>query len=141
LGILRSVAQKNVEIVKGIFRMWERGHFTDTEWADPEIEFSIPGPDPRVHRGIEAMGQAWAEWLDVFDELTIELTEIHEVGDLVVAGQEFHATGRGSRIPVDLPGAATLTLRDGKVIRFAGHITLEDALADAESQDGPAPRT
>ena len=126
------MSQDHVETVRGIFARWERGDFTSTDWADPEIEFSIPGPDPTVHRGIEAMTRAWVEWLRTFEGMRIEATEFREAGDRVVVGQLFHGQGRGSGLPIDgIPGAAVFTLRDGRVVRFAGYTTLEAALEDA----------
>jgi ketosteroid isomerase-like protein len=124
--------QANLEVVKGIFSAWGRGDFSSVEWADPEIEFTIPGPDAHVHRGVEAMGRAWAEWLGAFDEFSVTGEAFHDAGDKVVVEQIFRGKGKGSGIPVDeIPGASVFTLRDGKVIRFEGHITLEAALHSA----------
>jgi ketosteroid isomerase-like protein len=126
------VSAENVEIVKGIFARWERGDFSSVDWADPEIEFTMPGPDPKVHRGIEAMARAWADWLRAFKAFGIEPTEFHDAGDRVVVGQVFRGEGRGSGLPLDdITGACVFTLRDGKVVRFAGYTTIERALADA----------
>jgi ketosteroid isomerase-like protein len=122
----------NVEVVKAIFRGWERGDFSSVDWADEEIEFSIPGPDRHVHRGVESMGRAWAEWLGAFDEFSVTGEEFHDGGDKVVVGQIFRGKGKVSGIPIDeIPGAAVFTLRGGKVTRFEGHTTLEAALASA----------
>jgi ketosteroid isomerase-like protein len=126
------MSEANVEIVKEIFSAWERGDFTSNDWADPEIEFSIPGPDLHVHRGIEAAGRAWAEWLGAFDEFSVAGEEFFDAGDKIVVQQVFRGKGKGSGIPIDeIPGAAVFTLRDGKVTRFQGYVTLEEALASA----------
>jgi ketosteroid isomerase-like protein len=128
-GILTPVSEENVDIVKGIFDAWSRGDFSSPEWADPEIEFSIPGPDSKVHKGIEAAGRAWLEFLSAFSDLSIEAREIRDAGDQVVVHQIFHGQGRGSGIPLgDMPAGALFTLRDGKAIRFQGFVTFEDAL-------------
>jgi ketosteroid isomerase-like protein len=126
------MSKANVEAVKEIFRAWERGDFSSADWAHPEIEFSIPGPDPHVHRGVEAAGRAWAEFLDAFDELSIAGEEYYDGGDVVVVRQLFRGKGKGSGIPInEIPAGAVFTLRDGKVIRFEGHTTIEAALASA----------
>jgi ketosteroid isomerase-like protein len=126
---------ENVEIVKRIFDAWGRGDFTSTDWADPEIEFTIPGPDVDVHRGVEAMGRAWRDWLGVFHEVSIVGQEFRAVGDKVVVSQVFRGKGKGSGVPIDeLPGGAVLTLRDGKVTRFEGHTTFEGALASLDDE-------
>jgi ketosteroid isomerase-like protein len=123
------MSKENVEIVRAIYREWERGDFANTDWADPEIEFSVPGPEAGA-RGIEDMGRAWTEWLRAFRDLKIDAAAFHEVGDKVVVEQNFHGKGRGSGISIDqISGASVFTLRDGKVIRFTGYITIEDALA------------
>ncbi|HEY6770891.1 MAG TPA: nuclear transport factor 2 family protein [Solirubrobacterales bacterium] len=130
------MSQANVDVVKEIFSAWERGDFSSTDWADPEIEFTIPGPDLEVHRGIESMGRAWADWLGVFDELSIRGEVFHDAGDKVVVEQLFRGKGKGSGIPIDeIRGAAVFTLRDGKAIRFEGHVTAEAALASAGLTD------
>jgi ketosteroid isomerase-like protein len=135
-GYSRPVSEANVEVVREIFSAWERGDFSSVDWAHPEIEFTIPGPDPHVHRGVESMGRAWADWLGVFDELSISGEAFHDAGDKVVVEQLFHGKGKGSGIPIDeISGAAVVTLRDGKVIRFEGHITVEAALASAGLAD------
>ena len=126
-----AMSERNVEAVKRIFTAWQRGDFTSTDWADPEIEFSVPGPEPAEH-GIEAMGRAWANWLRAFKGFKVEALAYHEAGDKVVVEQVFRGEGRGSGISLEeISGAATLTLRDGKVIRFTGHTSIEAALADA----------
>jgi ketosteroid isomerase-like protein len=126
------MSEANVEIVKKIYSAWERGDFSSTDWADPEIEFTIPGPDLEVHRGIDSMGRAWADWLGVFDELSIRGESFHDGGDKVVVEQLFRGKGKGSGIPIDeIRGGVVCTMRNGKVTRFEGHTTLEAALASA----------
>jgi ketosteroid isomerase-like protein len=126
------VSEANIQLVKGIFSAWAQGDFSSADWADPQIEFTMPGPDPHVHRGVESMGRAWADWLGAFEDFSISGEAFHDAGDKVVVEQLFRGKGKGSGIPVDeIPGAAVLTLRDGKVTRFEGHTTLEAALASA----------
>jgi ketosteroid isomerase-like protein len=130
------MSEANVELVRSIFSHWECGDFSSVDWADPDVEFTIPGPDSHVHHGVESMARAWAEWLDAFDEFSVVGESFHDAGDKVVVGQIFRGKGKGSGVPIDeMPGATVLTLRDGKVIRFEGYTTLEAALASAGIAD------
>jgi ketosteroid isomerase-like protein len=130
------MSDANLEVVKQIFRDWARGDFSSADWADPQIEFRIPGPDSHVHHGVESMGRAWAEWLDAFDAFSVFAESFRDAGDKVVVEQIFRGKGKGSGVPIDeMPGAAVLTLRDGKVIRFEGYTTLEAALDSAGIAD------
>lgn len=130
------MSEANVEVVRAIFSAWGRGDFSSVDWADPEIEFRIPGPDSHQHRGVDAMGRAWAEWLGAFDEFSVVGEDFHDAGDKVVVQQLFRGKGKGSGIPIDeIPGAAVLTLRDGKVIRFEGYTTIEAARVAAGLED------
>jgi hypothetical protein len=82
------------------------------------------------------VGRAWAEWLGAFDEFSVVGEKFQDAGNRVVVQQIFRGTGKGSRIPIDeIPGAAVLTLRDGKVTRFEGHMTTEAALKSAGIED------
>jgi ketosteroid isomerase-like protein len=130
------VAQDNLEIAKGIFRDWAKGDFSSADWADPDISYSVPGPQPPEH-GIEGMNRSWSEWLQAYRDFRISPISFHHDGDKVVVEQAFHGEGRSSGIPVDqLVGAIIFTFRDGKVVRITGHTNLADALADAGIGEG-----
>jgi ketosteroid isomerase-like protein len=125
------MSEENVEIVKAIFAAWERGDFSSVAWADPEIEYERPGPMGGVARGVEEMGRAFGEWLQAFSNFSVEVREFRDAGDKVVVTQVFRGEGRGSGIPIDeIPGAAVLTLRNGKVVRIVGYTDPDKALGD-----------
>ena len=126
------MSEHDVEIVKGIYAEWERGDFSSNDWAHPEIEYSIPEPSGKTHRGIAEMESAWINWAREWEDLSIRLTEIRDLGDEVLSVHTFHGKGRSSGVPVDeLPGAGIWTFRDGKVLRYRGYTEVETAFADA----------
>jgi hypothetical protein len=85
---------------------------------------------------LQPLGTRRAEWLGAFDEFSVVGEKFHHAGNRVVVQQIFRGTGKGSRIPIDeIPGAAVLTLSDGKVTRFEGHMTMEAALRSAGIED------
>ena len=125
------MSDQTLELVKRIFRNWERGGFSSVEWADPDIAFDVPGTDPEVH-GIDEMRRSWFGFLESYEDLRIEARRLYPAGDTVVVEQAFYGKGRASEIPIDqIMGGAVLTIRGGRVIRFRGYTHLGDALAEA----------
>jgi hypothetical protein len=51
---------ENLDLVRSIYADWERGDFSQVEWADLEIEYTgVDGLLPGTSRGIQAMGAGW----------------------------------------------------------------------------------
>jgi hypothetical protein len=66
----------NVELVRSICEGWERGDFSSTEWAHPEIEFvHADGPDPGSCRGVPAMADAFRRRLSTAQEFRAVVDE------------------------------------------------------------------
>jgi hypothetical protein len=111
-------------LVRSIYAGWERGDFSSTAWADPEIEFVIAdGPDPRRMNGLTA----WADY-------AVRAEQYREIGEgrvLVI----LHATGRGRTSGAELEqayrrGANVFDAAAGKVTRLAIYFDCEHAFAD-----------
>jgi len=115
-----------MEIVRQAYDAWNRGDFDQMlEFADPEIEFRpasvsgvarIPGVDPVYHRP-EGVRRFWETFIDPWEQITVEVEELRDGGDCVVAIARFRAVARDG-LKVDLPSMHVLTFRGSRVIRF-----------------------
>jgi ketosteroid isomerase-like protein len=128
------VAPTNVELVRSLFAAWQRGDFSSTEWADPEIEFVIAdGPDPGTFTGLRGMADAFRVLVSA-DRFQIDSEEYRELDDERVL---VHSrwSGRAKRGGLDMgqlraKGAHLFHVRDGKVARLVFYFGRERALAD-----------
>ena len=84
------MSQENVDAVRGSLDGWNRGDVDAlVEHAHPQIEWysevaqRIEGSET-VYRGLEEMRRYWDEWHSLW-AVTIEVTEIRDLGDTVVA--------------------------------------------------------
>jgi ketosteroid isomerase-like protein len=104
---------------------------------------SLSAPDIVVattvedYRGPEAV-LAWLdEGDDAFDDFTIELLEVEEIGAHVMAVMRQRGRGKLSGAEVDHPFAHVWTLRDGRAIRLQSFANRDDAVRYAQgSEDG-----
>jgi ketosteroid isomerase-like protein len=58
------VASANLDLVRSIYAAWERGDYSSTEWAHPEIEFTFAdGPTPGTWTGPTGLVEGWRDWI------------------------------------------------------------------------------
>ena len=71
-----------------------------------------------VYQGHEGVRQFWRESLSVFGEIDLEVEELIDAGDHVLAVIREHEVGRASGVPVETTHLAVWTLAGGKVIQM-----------------------
>jgi ketosteroid isomerase-like protein len=126
---------ENLDLVRSIYADWERGEFSHTDWADPQIEYVIAdGPDPTRWTGVAAMRQGERTFLKAWEDLRVEGEEYRELDDESVLVL-VQAIGRGKTSGVELGKVGTrpanlFYVRDGKVTRLVLYFDREYALAD-----------
>jgi ketosteroid isomerase-like protein len=91
--------------------------FEGFDSLSPDVEVDVSElPDGRILKGREAVFAYWESLrTDVWRELTMEIEQIAEQGDSVVALVRLSGVGRGSGVPVEMPAAWVATVRDGLV--------------------------
>jgi ketosteroid isomerase-like protein len=118
------MSEENVENARWAYEAWNRRDFDQIlELVDPEIEWTfaegfarLPGVDT-VYHGHEGIRRFWETFIEPWEQITIEVEELRDSGDYVVAFIRFRAVGRDG-LEVDAPFVHVLTIRESKVIRF-----------------------
>jgi ketosteroid isomerase-like protein len=111
------MSKENVEIVRAFYEQFARGDFSALAELGDDFEFvtSPELPDAGAYRGEAALG--WMRtWVESFDQLTMEATEIIDAGDKVVVGLFQRGRPHGSKTAVEGRWWQVVTLQGGDVV-------------------------
>jgi ketosteroid isomerase-like protein len=126
------MSQENVEVVRKIYDAFEAGDIEGLlSWVDPEIEFDLSDrlPDEGLHRGREAYRQFLTRTFELWADFRVEVEDLIDAGDAVVAIIHTTATGRVSGIEIDERVGHVFWLRDDIPCRFKVFSDRNEALA------------
>jgi ketosteroid isomerase-like protein len=140
------VASANLDLVRSLYAAWERGDFTNIDWADPEIEFVIAdGPAAGSWTGLTGMAEGFRELVSAWAQHSIEPQEYHELdSETVLVLARVRGRAKMSGLDLEQMQAKTATLfhiRDHKVMRLVVYGDPEQARTDLglASEAGSAP--
>src|SRR5260370_30868284 len=106
------MASANVDRGRSSYGAWERGDFSGTEWADPEIEYVMAdGPSPGSWTGLAGMAESIRDWLSAWEQWWVAADEYLELDDeRVLVLDRYGARGQTSGLEVAQmpPNAADL---------------------------------
>jgi ketosteroid isomerase-like protein len=102
-----------------------------SEIVDPDLVYHMrpDEPDARTFTGLAEYERLFATWTEAFEEFRVELHELLERGDAVIAVTTLHGRGRGSGAEVHEPYVFVTTYRDGRAIETFEYHTKDEALA------------
>jgi hypothetical protein len=127
---------ENLDLVRSIhLDHFERGDFSQTEWAHPEIEcVMVDGPQPDSGRGLAGMGRVWRDFIAAYDDLSVTVEEYREIDARRVLVL-LQLSGRGKASGVEIGGvtarnASLFDIEGGLVRRLALYWDRDRALAD-----------
>jgi ketosteroid isomerase-like protein len=125
----------NLDLVRSIHAAWERGDFSSTDWAHPEIEYVIAdGPARGRYTGIAGMTAGTREIFDVAGDARGETEQYRELdSERVLVLVRW--SGRGKTSGMELgqlrtEGANLFHIRGGKVTRLVLYFDRDHAFAD-----------
>jgi ketosteroid isomerase-like protein len=132
-----------MELVRGLFAAFEGSpdegelarRFGDANLArffDPAIEW-VPVPQSLLasgdYRGYDGVRRFFTEFLSTWEEYSIELQEVVDAGDQVVAVMRM--IGRAHEVEVDEVWSSLYAFRSDKIARVQGFSTPRGALEAA----------
>ncbi len=119
------MSRENVEIVRGIYdALARRDAETPFEVYADDIVWDLsnhPAATFRakpIYRGHEGVREVWREGLAVFARIDMEVEELIDADDRVLAVVREREVGRASGAPVETSHLAVWTLADGKVTQM-----------------------
>ena len=102
------------------------------EFWDPDIDWRAAEgaiDDVGEMHGPVAVRRYIQDWIDTFDDSSVVVEELRDVGDdRVLAIQRVKGRAKLSGIEIDIRYAAVSTVRDGKVVRGREYLSVDEAL-------------
>src|SRR5437867_3398095 len=85
-------------------------------------------PEQQTYDGIEGTRAFLRDWLDAWDDWKLELEELHDAGDKVVAIMRQRGRSKTTGLSVDMTFGQVWTIRDGKQARMEMYADPAEAL-------------
>jgi ketosteroid isomerase-like protein len=129
------MSQENVELVGRAYEAFNRGDLEGmVADAAPEFEYVATGAIPGaggVYGGTEQFRQFVDRWWGEFHAPRVEIHELIDAGDQVLASLTFRGRGKQSGVETNWGLWQLWTLRDGKAARGQGFTSRDEALEAA----------
>jgi ketosteroid isomerase-like protein len=133
------MSQENVELVRRFLEHWnETGDFP-WDLVDPDIVYVIDPPAwlAGTYRGHAEVRDVIRRTWEVYDEFRVEVEELIDAGDAVVALGAAHVRGALSgATAVQLGFTIVAPVRDGRIVAFRVYYDRAEALEAAGYRSG-----
>jgi ketosteroid isomerase-like protein len=130
----------NLDLVRSIYAAHERGDFSGTDWAHPDIGWIVAdGPQPSSRTGVVAMREGFRDFLSTWTGYLSKPSEYREIdNERVLVLAYTSARGKTSGVQIANLQANLFHIRDGQVMRIVNYWDADRALADLGlvSEDG-----
>jgi uncharacterized protein len=126
------MSRENVEIVRRGYESFNRGDIDGVVgFLAPDFEYVASGLVPGVggtYRGAEGLRRFAEAFWSEFDDPLIEVHELIDAGDRVVASTTLRGHGKQSGADTSWAVSQVWTVRDGSAVRGQGFPSRADAL-------------
>ena len=134
----QAMSEENLELVRRTYEAaYEAGGQADYDavmsYFHPEIEFhAYPrSPEAGVYHGKQAFQEYLKNVWDQYERLRIEVEELLDAGDQVVAVITLHAVPKRGQNEITVHIAEVFTIRDGLLAEQRAYSTRNEALEAA----------
>jgi ketosteroid isomerase-like protein len=131
------MSQENVHAFKRGLEAGNRGDVeTLQEVLDPEVAWhsalhALMGGEATVYRGHDGVRELFRDLNEAFGEMHIEISEIRDLGERLVAIGRTRVRGKASGADVESPIAFVTEVKNGKTISIRGYLDPKEALQAA----------
>ena len=101
----------------------------DVEWQSAVL--GSLGGEATVHRGHDGVREMLRDLYEAFSEFRVELSDIRDLGDRIVAIGRWVTRGEESGVETTPPLASVVDFKDGKAIRVRSYLDPGEALEHA----------
>ena len=115
------MSRESMDVVQAAIDAYVRGDESAMlDRAAPDIIVTqFPDqPDVRDYRGHEGLLQVMAEWIGIWDDWSVEILHIREIGDRVLVDARQRGRGKGSGAPFEVEVAFVFTVGHDKIVRW-----------------------
>jgi ketosteroid isomerase-like protein len=128
------LSHANVELVRRAYEQFlATGRFV-AEFATPDFVWDMSHfrgwPEQQFYEGVEGAESFLEEWTAAWDDWELEVDELHDAGEKVVALLRQRGRSKATGMPVDMSLAQVWTIRDGKQARMDMYSDRAEALED-----------
>lgn len=125
------MATENAELVRRLYERFNARDFAPRDLVADDFELYDPDlPGGGVFRGTDGLAAYLHQYIDAWEEYRVEIEELREVGDRVLALLRHVGRGKGSGVESELRDAHVWTVRDGLAVRWRTYLDCDEALRD-----------
>jgi ketosteroid isomerase-like protein len=124
----------SIDLFRRTVEAWNSGDVERfIEFAHPEVEFRsrLTAVEGQAYKGHDGVRQYFADLAETFDDRKMEIKEIEQRGDWVVATLLLTATGTASGARLEWEVVQAARARDGLWVQNVAERTKQEALAAA----------
>jgi ketosteroid isomerase-like protein len=124
-----------VEVVQAAFDAFMQGDYEGVlRLCDENVEITQGAGFlgvPRKQHGHAGMLEAFDAWPEEWDDYTVEILAVDDLGDHVMVTQISRGRGKGSGVQVEMSFALLFSVHEGKITEWRIFAEEEEALQDA----------